>query len=281
MFFTFNLKNPLILNKIEIYTSSNSLNLPNKMSGKFALIIIENGDVLVSLNSTKQLLTKQNWIIFQDKCNSLKLSRPSSDLVFTTIHFNTNNLVSFSYSPATSTQNSYNLIIPQFGKFKKEEKIHLLIKEIINAYSSNLQFNLNLNYLTSSLLINLHNQYIEMLSDSTYSVTPAKFDWIINWVTTNIEKPMTINEIADKFEMTPSYLTFLFNKYQGISTIKFIHALKLSKSKDLLLSTNLTISEISFYLSFNSSKYFMRLFKQENGITPTQFRNMYANSFIN
>ena len=61
-----------------------------------------------------------------------------------------------------------------------------------------------------------------------------------------------------------------------MSTLNFIHNLKISRAKDLLITTNMSIKQIGYYLSYDNIKYFMRLFKKKTGFTPSEFRNNFS-----
>lgn len=61
---------------------------------------------------------------------------------------------------------------------------------------------------------------------------------------------------------------------------EYIHKLKISKAKELLYSGQ-SIKEIAYSLGFQDEKYFMRLFKKYENVTPTEFRKAYYRTYIN
>ena len=58
----------------------------------------------------------------------------------------------------------------------------------------------------------------------------------------------------------------------GLSISLYVRKLKLSKGIQMLLSTNLTISEIAYQTGFNDPKYFTRVFSAEFGVSPKEMR---------
>lgn len=58
----------------------------------------------------------------------------------------------------------------------------------------------------------------------------------------------------------------------GMSITRYVRALRLSKAKDLLASSELTISEIAYAVGFDDPKYFSRVFSEEFGVSPANFR---------
>ena len=62
---------------------------------------------------------------------------------------------------------------------------------------------------------------------------------------------------------------------------EYIHDIKVSKAKAMLINSNDTVKEIAYNLGFNDEKYFMKLFKEHENLTPTQFRNAFCHTHLN
>ncbi|MDX9909695.1 MAG: AraC family transcriptional regulator [Bacteroidales bacterium] len=69
-----------------------------------------------------------------------------------------------------------------------------------------------------------------------------------------------------------SYFRRMFKNYTGLSPRQYCLQLKMMRAKELLLSTNLSVKEISYELGFESIHYFSRMFKQKTGKSPVEFR---------
>ena len=68
----------------------------------------------------------------------------------------------------------------------------------------------------------------------------------------------------------------LYNKLKqttGMGTSEYINLRRIKKAEDLLLNTNLSVSEISDRLGFTYQRYFSTIFKKVKGVSPSQFRN--------
>jgi AraC-type DNA-binding domain-containing proteins len=81
--------------------------------------------------------------------------------------------------------------------------------------------------------------------------------------------------------MTPIYLTRLFKTYENTTTVHFINSVKIKQAEELLLTTDKSIKEIAYELSFSNEKYFLRIFKQITSLTPSNFRNSYSKTYLN
>jgi len=84
----------------------------------------------------------------------------------------------------------------------------------------------------------------------------------------------TIQYLADKCHLSPSYLSDLLTKETGRSAKDHINDFLVDKAKHLLLSSNDSVSSIAYSLGFNYPHYFGRLFKQKTGQTPQGYRQL-------
>ena len=64
---------------------------------------------------------------------------------------------------------------------------------------------------------------------------------------------------------------------EKISISKLVNNLRLDKAKALLKETNKNVSEISFEIGFGEPPYFIKLFKDREGLTPGEFRQKVSN----
>lgn len=87
-------------------------------------------------------------------------------------------------------------------------------------------------------------------------------------------KLVTASSIASELSMSVHYLSELLRNLTGMSIQQHMHAFVIDKAKSLLLTTQLSASEIAYKLGFGYPSYFNRLFKSKTGQTPMEFRSM-------
>jgi two-component system response regulator YesN len=80
------------------------------------------------------------------------------------------------------------------------------------------------------------------------------------------------NLLAEVFFLTPEYLAKLYKKKSGLALNDYINYYRIEKAKELLLSNELKISEISERVGFNSFSYFSTMFKKYTGQSPKQYK---------
>ncbi|NPD45174.1 MULTISPECIES: helix-turn-helix domain-containing protein [unclassified Lentimicrobium] len=80
-----------------------------------------------------------------------------------------------------------------------------------------------------------------------------------------------VAELAEESGMSRSTLLRKMQKDTGLSASQFIKKVRLEESKTLLDETDLSISEISFKVGFNSISYYIKCFKEEYELSPGEY----------
>lgn len=83
----------------------------------------------------------------------------------------------------------------------------------------------------------------------------------------------TVQHLAEQLNYTPNYLSDMLRSLTGLNAQQHIHQKLIERSKELLSTTILTISEVAFKLGFEHPQSFSRLFKTKTRISPMQFRS--------
>ena len=89
----------------------------------------------------------------------------------------------------------------------------------------------------------------------------------------NYDQSLTRRQLAQAVGVTENYLSQIFRQELGISPWDCLSRLRILKAKDLLLSSDRTITEVACQVGFADPAYFSRVFKKMNGISPQAFRN--------
>ena len=92
------------------------------------------------------------------------------------------------------------------------------------------------------------------------------------YIEEHLGEKISRSEIADYVFLNENYLSRLFHKEVGCSISKYILEKRLALSKKLLIQTKLSVSEIGEKVGYDTTTYFVRIFKQETGKTPNEFR---------
>ena len=91
------------------------------------------------------------------------------------------------------------------------------------------------------------------------------------YIKQNLDKQLTLKQVADVFGYSPKYISLLFAKHADHSFIEYINEEKIVRAKEMLLANNAKIYEISDRLGFESAFYFSKVFKKHTGLSPREF----------
>jgi len=79
---------------------------------------------------------------------------------------------------------------------------------------------------------------------------------------------------ADELHISANYFGDLIKKETGKSAKEYIQFKIIDLAKNMIFSKEKTISEIAYELGFKYPQHFTRMFKNETGLTPNEFRNL-------
>lgn len=95
-----------------------------------------------------------------------------------------------------------------------------------------------------------------------------------DYIESSVQKDITVQDIAQYLGITREYLTRLFSKQFGVTPSYYIKQEKLQKARILLLTTDQPVKEVCYNIGISSPERFRKLFKQEFGFTPGNYRKI-------
>ena len=94
----------------------------------------------------------------------------------------------------------------------------------------------------------------------------------IEYINSNIERNITIDEICNEIHMSKYHFCRRFKKATGTTIMKYILKTRIIMAKSMIINGNHTITEISNRCGFSSVSYFSRVFKEETGVSPLNYK---------
>lgn len=92
------------------------------------------------------------------------------------------------------------------------------------------------------------------------------------YLDTNYAQDISVDEIAGALGVSRSFLSRCFKEVHGMTILEYLLGVRMKKALSLLGETDLSVNEIAARIGFNNANYFFRKFKEEFGLTPTQYR---------
>lgn len=94
----------------------------------------------------------------------------------------------------------------------------------------------------------------------------------IDFIRSHYRQQITIGQLAQLSHMSEGHFCRLFKKYTFKTPVQYINQVRLSAAMGLLLESDRKVLDVAFDTGFNSLSYFIGVFKQSMGCTPTEFR---------
>jgi YesN/AraC family two-component response regulator len=94
----------------------------------------------------------------------------------------------------------------------------------------------------------------------------------IKYIEENLESELTLEVLSERVHISKNYLSSIFIKHTGIKLTSFINASRISRSKELLKSTDYSLGYISDLCGFKNQNYFSTVFKKLEDKTPLEYR---------
>lgn len=100
----------------------------------------------------------------------------------------------------------------------------------------------------------------------------ADIDQALRYIDLNYHQPLSLEEIAEKINLTPTYLSRKFKLITGSTFKEYLINVRIRQAAQLLLTTDDSITKIAMDCGFSSSNYFKDSFKKISGVSPRTFR---------
>ncbi len=110
---------------------------------------------------------------------------------------------------------------------------------------------------------------VEEQEDNTDHLTVRRMKSMIHEF---YQSGITLDEIAQRLNVTPEYLSMQFHKEVGETYSSYLRNYRISKAKELLVGTQMKQYEIARQVGYSDSKYFGKVFRECTGYSPAAYR---------
>ena len=127
--------------------------------------------------------------------------------------------------------------------------------------------------LTQVLVIHLLRHYSTFTQPITFenrTLTDTRLQQAIEYIHAHLDRDLSLVEIAEVVNISPTYFASLFKRATGIPPHKYVIQQRVERAKLLLLKTDLAISDIALQVGFSNQSHLTRHFKRLLGVTPKQ-----------
>lgn len=103
---------------------------------------------------------------------------------------------------------------------------------------------------------------------------PQRFLEITRWLQNHFQDNIGRDQAADRFGITPAYLTHIFRQMTGNGFHDYLTRLRLDFARSLLIETELPVRLIAIQSGFSNPVHFVRRFREIEGVPPGEFRKI-------
>ncbi len=149
-------------------------------------------------------------------------------------------------------------------------------KKLVDSWNAKLPgYEFAARTLLQQLLIAIYQNVRKQKQNYSASV---KVDKVIQYMQQNIKERVTMPQLSELVQLSPSYLSRAFKEATGYSAIEYFNKIKIDKAKEQLMEGDKKIKEVARTLGFIDEFYFSRTFKRIEGISPSEFysRNVHG-----
>jgi two-component system response regulator YesN len=100
---------------------------------------------------------------------------------------------------------------------------------------------------------------------------------VLTYINNNYGSDLSLASLALQFNISKSYLCKLFKNKTGENVNDYIQKIRIGKAKKLLAQGNLIVNEIASRVGYENTSYFIKIFKQNTGMTPYDYKKSRSN----
>lgn len=98
---------------------------------------------------------------------------------------------------------------------------------------------------------------------------------LFSYVQAHLTEKITLDEIAEHVHFSKSHICKILKTELGCTFTEYVNNVRIQQSKFYLENTSFTVAEIANMVGINEHSYFTRIFKRNEGMTPSMYREKY------
>ena len=258
----------------------------NKISSPFArLYYVKGGKAQININKKKYLLKPENLYLIPP----FTVHDDESDSFFALyyIHFYEYSVGhepvfdNFDFPIEVSAQNIDLLLVERLLQINPDRHLKYIDPRVYDnppTFSLYMAENKKISFCykaeTNGILWQLFSRFLAQANPKNNHPNDVLVKTLL-YINENIEKKITVEELAGIVFVSKDHFTRIFKKAIGITPVKYINLKKIEKAQLLLIISNSSVQDIALELSIDNFSYFTRLFKQHTGVSPTDYRELH------
>lgn len=119
------------------------------------------------------------------------------------------------------------------------------------------------------------DQFMDNMLESRSSMNVRLINKACTYITENFHKSISLEEVAQTVHLSPYYFSRIFKAEKGCNFVEFLTKVRIDKAKLMLQNPEQTVVRVAAEAGYQDASYFCRVFRQEVGLTPNQYRSRF------
>ena len=245
------------------------------------LILVLEGTLFLEQSGVAHTIRPNQYILLHTDEEHCGIQPSSGKLSYLWVHFTADLTETDSLPPKNTDTKKAFCVCAEVGTTARTKRFSLLFHQLLDfSRQDTLYTSQMMDYALRLLLMELTQEQFETSYENEHAIPPMLYT-IMEWIRANCYQHISVSEIADHFEYNKDYLSALFKKHTGSTLIQYLNQSRIEIAKNLLANYQVSIKEAAFSCGFLDEKYFMRIFKSLEGVTPTEYKHAFHKKNIN
>jgi two-component system, response regulator YesN len=226
-------------------------------NGEYAILIAESGEEVLRIAEKKKI-----HILFTDiqmpEMTGLQLLKAIKEKGMSPVVIVISAYSEFEYAQEALRLGVVNYLLKPIGKKKLIEAL----EEALKVLEKQVRLGM-IEKVVDEKIVNA-NTKIDSTKDSIRTA--------MAYIDQHLNKDLTLKEVAAQVHLNPSYFSVLFKEQVELNFSEYVTRRRIQRAKELIVSTRMPISEVAEEVGYKTSKYFIKIFKEIEGMTPSAYR---------
>ena len=178
------------------------------------------------------------------------------------IHLEKNKIIGENYCPVVNAEADFDELL---------SLLEIIQKNIDQKTARLAEYS---DFLMQALIIKFCN-IIEINGDLKQIKEPSLATKVKIYIDKNYNDSISLKMIAEAVNANQFYLSHIFKNETGFSPMQYVNRRRIGEAQNLLINTNMSITEIAANVGYNNSNYFQNVFRKMVGFTPGAYRKRW------
>lgn len=238
------------------------------------LIIVTEGTLYITSNNVSYTVHEGQCIFLRAGEEHYGTIPSKGRLSYLWVHF----YAETDFSVVDKLEGKFAWCFPEYFKLVDFGRAVQLFNILMNiSFDESSQTQLMTDYALKLLLMEITRQS----NEQNVNNVPSNIVSAMAWIKNHYYRHFDVSELADYIGYNADYLSTAFKKHTGFSVIQYTNKTRIKAAKIFLSDFGTSVKETAYSCGFTDDKYFIRVFKQYEGITPSEYRKTFSRKNIN